>query len=318
MSTSQQHHGSIMNAFNGSLDNEQCEQIRLESEELYFAQRLKQAHAKVVEALRVAIQIYGKASLHLVPFYLLLIDILLREKQLKPSEEMLSLVNWLLIKNGDTLVSTAKFSEETTRHFQIRMNKLYSLLHLEYEAFLEGLQCAANGTYHCSLLFGPDHVYTSELYFCLGITFHRMQRGTLLKESRQDGQKNNELQQQIQQNDRSLAMLDKVVDIWQCFLTNPPQNLAAWKLEHRRLLQEANLMLHQIVSMRETLLGAKHITTGQVQYTLGLLLLLLQDKDQAKVFVKQAADIYVTELGSEHPSTVEVIGALRELDEIGS
>ncbi|KAG7395601.1 Zinc finger MYND domain-containing protein 12 [Phytophthora boehmeriae] len=311
--------------------HEQCEQLRRESEELCFLRQIKQAHGKAVAALKLATETYGKNSLRLVPFYLVLVDISLRERQLKPAEEVLSLVNWLLIKDrkpegsasGVLLgagASLPELPEEMKNLFVIRMNKLYSMLHLEYGAFSEGLQRAAHGAYHCSLLFGPDHLYTSELYFCLGLIFHRMQRAAARQQQTQQEthHQQRDMQQRSQQNDSALAMLDKVVDIWYRFLTNPPEDTAAWMLEHQRLrIQEASVMLQQIITIRQNMLGPKHVATGEVLYTLGLLFLFLGDHGQAKAFVKQALDIYIETLGPEHPSTVDVIGVLQQLDEAG-
>ncbi|ETN08490.1 hypothetical protein PPTG_12263 [Phytophthora nicotianae INRA-310] len=334
MSTSPHRHDHVDISDDRSA-HEQCEQMLRESEELCFLRQLKPAHAKAVAALKMATEVYGKNSLRLVPFYLVLVEISLRERQLKPAEEVLSLVNWLLVKDRKVCVdnsasgiltgakaSVPELPEEMKNLLVIRMNKLYSLLHLEYGTFSEGLQRAAHGAYHCSLLFGPDHLYTSELYFCLGLIFHRMQRAALRQQQTQlqeeSQQQQREMQQRNQQNDSALAMLDKVVDIWYRFLTNPPEDTAAWMLEHRRLrIQEASSMLQQIVSIRQNLLGAKHVATGEVQYTLGLLYLFLGDHIQAKAFVKQALDIYVDALGPEHPSTVDVIGVLHQLDEAG-
>ncbi|KAG2766986.1 hypothetical protein PC129_g10959 [Phytophthora cactorum] len=335
MSASPLRHGPVMDISEGPSAHEQCEQMRRESEELCFLGQLKPAHAKAVAALKLATEAYGKNSLRLVPFYLVLVDISLRERQLKPAEEVLSLVNWLLVKDRKVGVDDSasgiltgvqpfvpELPEEMKNLLVIRMNKLYSLLHLEYGAYSEGLQRAAHGAYHCSLLFGPDHLYTSELYFCLGLIFHRMQRAALRQQQAQPQQESQqqqrELQQRNQQNDSALAMLDKVVDIWYRFLTNPPEDTAAWMLEHRRLrIHEASSMLQQIVGIRQNLLGAKHVATGEVQYTLGLLYLFMGDHLQAKAFVKQALDIYVDALGPEHPSTVDVIGVLHQLDEAG-
>ncbi|KAL4168099.1 hypothetical protein KRP22_011652 [Phytophthora ramorum] len=332
---SPQRHGPAVDSSDGSPSpHEQCEQLRRESEELCFLRQLKPAHGKAVAALKMATEAYGKNSLRLVPFYLVLVDISLRERQLKPAEEILSLVNWLLVKDRKAGVdsnsgvlfgpgaSLPELPEEMKNVFVIRMNKLYSLLHLEYGAYSESLQRAAHGAYHCSLLFGPDHLYTSELYFCLGLTFHRMQRAAVRQQQAQPHQESQqqqrELQQRNQQNDSALAMLDKVVDIWYRFLTNPPEDTAAWMLEHQRLrIQEASSMLQQIVSIRQNLLGAKHVATGEVLYTLGLVFLFLGDHGQAKAFVKQALDIYVDALGPEHPSTVDVLGVLHQLDEAG-
>lgn len=321
MLTSPQRHGIAMKAFEGSSVEEQCEQMRFESEDLYFLQQHEPAHTKAVAALKIAVEVYGNKSLHLVPFYLLLVDIVLCEKELKPAEEMLLLVDWLLVKTGDSPASALELPEESKSLLVVRMNKLYSLLHLEYGAFPEGLQCAAQGAHHCSRLFGPNHVYTSELYFCLGVIFYRMQCGSSLNEQMQSHQESQPQQRALEQRDQqkksALAMLDKVVDIWYRFLTNPPEDPATWMSKNRRLLQEASAMLQQIVSIRRNLLGTKHVATGEVQYTLALLFLFKECHIQAKAFVKQAVNIYVDALGSEHPSTMNVIHVLQQLDEAG-
>lgn len=278
-----------------------CERLRKESEELCFLQQLKPAHEKAVAALKQASDVYGKNSLRLVPFYLVLVEISLQERQLKQAEEMLSLVNWLLVKDrkaltvggsangsshgpsGPHALQQEVLPEEMKNLYVIRMNKLYSVLLMEYEAYTEALQRASHGAYHCSLLFGPEHLYTSELYFCLGLIFSRMQRLS------PPGQQ----KKQQREHESALGMLDKVVDIWYRFLTNPPEETAAWMLEHQRLrIYEASKMLQQIITIRSASLGVAHVATGEVLYTQGLIFLFLGDHVQAKAFVQQALDVY--------------------------
>lgn len=274
------------------MTEDECEQLRRASEELCYLGQLKPAHEQAVAALKAASDTYGKNSLRLVPFYLAVADVALRDKQLKQAEEVLSLVNWLLVKdrggpgpgNGLPTPPPELLAEETKNLFVIRMNKLYCLLHLEFGVFNEALQRAAHGAYHCSLLFGPEHLYTSELYFCLGLIFHRMSR-------QRDGSQQH--QQQQTPGDSALAMLDKVVDIWYRFLTNPPEETAAWMLEHQRLrLREAASMLQQIAGIRQQVLGPNHVASGEALYTQGLLFLFLGDHARAKTTVRQALDIY--------------------------
>lgn len=285
-----------------------CEKLRKESEELCFLQQLKPAHNKAIAALTEATELYGKSSLRLVPFYLVLVEIALQERQLKQAEEVLSLVNWLLVKDRKSAGAAGVISpsggpsvlavhshhnhhhqedealpEEMKNIFVIRMNKLYSMLLMEYQAYTEALQRASHGAYHCALLFGPEHLYTSELYFCLGSIFSRMQQ---VHSSSQH-------QKQQRDNENALGMFDKVVDIWYRFLTNPPEETAAWMLEHQRLrIYEASRMLQQIIKLRSAVLGANHVATGEVLYTQGLVLLFLGDHAQAKRFVQQSLDVY--------------------------
>lgn len=273
----------------------QCEALRRESEELCFLKRLKPAHDKAVQALQAATELFGKNALQLVPFYLVLVEIALGERQLKQAEEVLSLVNWLLVKdrkqqqNGPSVAAAiaatttsaaggggSDVPEELTNLYVIRMNKLYSRLLMEYEAYPEALQRGAHGAYHCALLLGPEHLYTAEMYFWLGRIFSRMQSSP------------------TQESENALGMFDKVVDIWYRFLTHPPEDTAAWMLEHQRLrIYEASSMLQHIAQTRARTLGAKHVATGEVLYTQGLLFLFLEDHTQAKLFVQQALDVYV-------------------------
>ncbi|KAF1323699.1 hypothetical protein FI667_g10279, partial [Globisporangium splendens] len=191
-------------------------------------------------------------------------DIALHERQLKQAEEVLSLVNWLLVKDRQTAPlspTTAHangrrhedVSEEMKNLYVIRMNKLYSVLLMEYDAFTEALQRVSHGAYHCSLLFGPEHLYTSELYFCLGSIFSKMQQ-----------QASNNAKQQQRDQENALGVFDKVVDIWYRFLTNPPEDTAAWMLEHQRLrIYEASKMLQHIATMRSNALEcARYVPRG--------------------------------------------------------
>ncbi|TYZ57732.1 hypothetical protein PybrP1_000724 [[Pythium] brassicae (nom. inval.)] len=155
-----------------AVDFEACEQLRRESEELCFLQQLRPARDKALAALKAATTLLGKNLLRLAPFYLVLADMALCERQLPQAEELLALVNWLL----EPLDAEHAMPEEATNLLVIRMNKLYCALLLEREAFPEVLQHATHGAYLCALLFGPKHLYTSELYFCLGAVFSLMQQ----------------------------------------------------------------------------------------------------------------------------------------------
>lgn len=298
------------------MDLEACEQLRRESEELCFLQQLKPARDKAVAALKAATTLLGQGSLRLAPFHLALADVALRERQLPQAEELLALVNWLLVRSrggaagaGDVsssalavppglLEGDQAMPEEATNLLVIRMNKLYSALLLEREVFPDALQRAAHGAYHCALLFGPEHLYTSELYFSLGAIFNRMhqtqqQQKATAATTRSSSAPGHQLQRQQRDGESALGMFDKVVDIWYRFLTNPPEDTAAWMLEHQRLrVYEASRMLHTIAQTRSTVLGASHVATGEALYTQGLVSLFLGDHTQAKSFVQRSLDIY--------------------------
>jgi hypothetical protein len=247
------------------------ERLRQEGEELNFLKEFKQAHEKANTALKGMTEIYGENALQVVPFYLLVIEIALQEKNLKKAEEMLSLINWILVKDKKTIgpnCSTENSNANTTNSipdevkdmYGIRMNKLYCLLLLEYKAFQEALQRGARGAYHCSLLFGPEHLYTSELYFSIGRALQRQALTESVEET-----KDNEGEHL---KDAALGMFDKVVDIWYRFLTDQPENTSTYMLEHQRLrLFEGTRMLQLIADARVQALGIAHVATGEVLYT---------------------------------------------------
>lgn len=284
-----------------------CEQLRRASEELCNFGQLREAREKAVAALKSATDLFGSGAPRLAPFYLTVADVALRDKQLAQAEEVLALVNWLLVKdqggggggNGTPLVSPSSIppSEDGTLPGEarnllvVRMNKLSSLLHLELGRFDEALRRAAHGAYHCALLFGPEHLYTSELYYCLGLSFDRVHKHHRASASATS------LASPSATSDSALAMFDKVVDIWYRFLTSPPEETAAWMLANqRRRLFEAVLMLAQVAVLRKAALGDTHVATGEAMYTQALLLLFLGDNARAKTTVRQALDIYVATL----------------------
>jgi hypothetical protein len=71
-------------------------------------------------------------------------------------------------------------------------------------------------------------------------------------------------------------------------------------------LKEGMDMLDRILSTRVKLLGESHIATGEVKYTVGLLLLFLGKRSQAFEYVRAAQAIYTEKLGEKHPSTADV------------
>jgi hypothetical protein len=79
-------------------------------------------------------------------------------------------------------------------------------------------------------------------------------------------------------------------------------------------LKEGMDMLSRILQTRIKLLGDNHIATGEVKYTVGLLLLFLGDKQSANQYVNEASIIYKEKLGDGHPSTIDVVGVAESIE----
>ena len=84
-------------------------------------------------------------------------------------------------------------------------------------------------------------------------------------------------------------------------------------LEHltEEYLADGHRQLEQALETRRRLLGAMHIATGEVQFTLGLFeLYLLGNNDAAEAFVAAAQKSYESQLGPDHPSAIHVTNCL--------
>ena len=76
-------------------------------------------------------------------------------------------------------------------------------------------------------------------------------------------------------------------------------------------LAEGHNQLEQVLETRRRLLGAVHIATGEVQFTLGLFeLYLLGNDEAAEAFVVAAHKSYESQLGPDHPSAMHVTACL--------
>lgn len=227
-----------------------------------------------VEALRLALEMYEKGSIEVVPCYLALADAHIGASKLKKAEEFLSLTNWNIVKSGEALHEPRG-----------RMHLIYGKLYTLREKYDDALHQVANAVYHLSMEYGPEHLETSFGYFHIGTVF--------LAQGRKDP---------------ALAMFDKVVDIWYKFLSSIEV------IDHQKETQEieniqtylAVEIFKRILTTRIRVLGAEHIATGEARYTLSLLFLYLGEKQSAQKEVASALSIYRAQLGDGHPSTLDV------------
>ena len=137
---------------------------------------------------------------------------------------------------------------------------------------------------------GPEHVDTSGGFFHMANIFYAQNK-----------------------IDNALAFYDKVVDVWYKFLSLVRNNAELAETFSEAQLKEGMDMLERIMGTRVKLLGESHIATGEVKYTVGLLLLFLGKRQAANVYVQAAAEIYKEKLGEAHPSTIDVVGVAESI-----
>lgn len=195
------------------------ELTRAEASKLLVQGQAELAIPAALQSLKVAIDVFGKGHLSLVPSYLLLAEANMGLRRFQQAEEFLQMANWAIYKNPD---SSAHLRSPLRRLFgriylaQGRYNDaLEQLAHdVRRWAFPPGpwrrLRCAAVQVYYSSVSHGPEHYKTAGGYFQMGMAF--------LKKD---------------EIEKCLAFLDKVVDIWYKFLTGLRSTIAGARVRVR-------------------------------------------------------------------------------------
>ncbi|KAF0699862.1 Aste57867_9572 [Aphanomyces stellatus] len=267
---------------------------KAQCEEQLIRRDFQGAYATIVESVKDAVGLYGKASLHLVPHYLCMAEVGLELSHMNQVEEVLALCIWNIVKSTEEDAA----NESKTLSHRALVCKFYGRYHSECEHFDEAIKQAANGAYYASLVHGPEHIVTSTLYYTLGAIFQKNFR-----------------------TEEALGMFDKVVEIWYKHLaaattSQRNQDDGFLSLEAKqsnvieRIHHEGAAILVHVLDTRGKILGETHIATGEVQYTMGLLRLYMGDMGAAKQAILKALSIYTDALGSLHPSTVDVQSVL--------
>lgn len=226
-----------------------------------------------VQSLAFSKEYFGEDAIELVPSYLLLAQCYLGQKKFGQVQEYLGLANWSVLKTPDC-------------NYEIRsqLHRTFGKLCAAQGKHNEATTHLAKDIYWMSLHKGPEHVATSTGYFHLATVFDAQHRV-----------------------EAALALYDKVVDIWYKYLSTVRMAGEDAQETSEAQCEEALQMLTKILSVREQVLGEFHIATGEAQYTLGLLQLLMdRDLDTALSCIDSAHQVYTTHLGSDHPSTKDV------------
>lgn len=220
--------------------------------------------------LRFSQKVFGENSVRVVPAYLLLAEAQLGLGRTQQAEEFLSMARWNVQQNPDC-------GNELRATLYRNFGKLCKAQGKGDEA----LRHFGEDVYYSSLEMGPEHPDTARGYFHMATIFY-MKREV----------------------EHALALFDKVVDCWYKYLLGTgDEGMGMGEAQ----LQEARGMLQFVADRREKFLGERHIATGEVQYTLALLLIGMNSDHQTSLeYVKNALGIYKEQLGEDHPSTRDV------------
>lgn len=150
-----------------------------------------------MQALRFSINLFGQASIDLVPSYLLLGEASIGLGRYQQAEEYLSLAKFAILKKPDCAYS-----------LRSQLHRNFGRLYSSQGKYDEALQQLANDIYYCSLQFGPESIHTTGGYYQMGNVFIS---------------KNN--------YENALAMYEKVVEIWYANLNHAIQTLETTHVE---------------------------------------------------------------------------------------
>ena len=271
-----------------------------EAANLLSTQKCQLAIPAAIQALKFSKDVYGEKSVEVVSPYLLLAQASLGLKNLKETEEFLSLAKWNVLN-----------STECPDRTRSQLHQLIGRLNFAQCNFEAANLEFANSIFYSSRCYGAEAVATAPGYFRLGDSF---------------------LAQSNIEN--ALAFFDKVVDIWYKYLSavhsssetnlkndNEGNNNIEIAKETALLndaehlsedqIADGRSQLEQIMDSRRRLLGENHIASGEVQYTLGLFdFFLLGNQQSAESFISAAHKTYDQQLGNAHPSTRHVHAVL--------
>jgi tetratricopeptide (TPR) repeat protein len=257
---------------------ELCEQ---EASKFLASGRHELAIPGAIQALSFLKELHGDGAMEMVSSYLLLAEANLGLGRFQQADEFLSLANWSVLQNPEC---SNKVRSKLHRNF----GKLYSAQGKLNEALVE----LSKDIYCSSLEVGPEHVNTSAGYYYMASIFYTQHR-----------------------IENALAFYDKVIDIWYKFVAAARTDVDLAQSLSSSQLSEGVDMVSFILQTRAKLLGINHIATGEARYTLGLLHIVRADYQEARECISAACDIYGKHLGSEHPSTRDVLNVLLQINQ---
>mmetsp|Transcript_56353 Transcript_56353/g.132101 ORF Transcript_56353/g.132101 Transcript_56353/m.132101 type:complete len:363 (-) Transcript_56353:201-1289(-) len=246
-----------------------------------------------LQALKFAIEIYGKEAVELVAAYLLLAEANLGLRRLRIAEEFLSMANWNILKHpeaGSSMMS----------NLQRNFGRLYAA----QQRYNEALQAFATDIYYSSRDYGPENIRSAPSYFHMGRVF-----------------------QSHQKLDRAAAFYTKVIDIYTIFLESWMDHMEGGSGDIPQELntvesEEAIEIIKHIVEYRDKRAGedllsqdSVRVEVAEARYTLALFQTYTGDTAGARECFAQALETFLSTIGIDHSRTKKCQKFLEHLEE---
>ena len=212
--------------------------------------------------------------------------------------QYLALAKWIVLND-----------EKCSDRVKSRLHQLLGRLHTAEGKFEDAKTEFASSIFFSAKTYGAEAIATAIGYYNLGDVFIAL--GNI---------------------ESALAFFDKVVDIWYKYLSGlhsqalnkmggrfvetpdnmtPLGDLLPNEDPTEAQLTDGRNHLTQILDNRQRLLGDNHIATGEVQYSLGLFeFFILGNEEESARYMSVAHEIYQSQLGPSHASTLHVNAVL--------
>ncbi|XP_065061370.1 zinc finger MYND domain-containing protein 12-like [Rhopilema esculentum] len=251
------------------------ELTRTVGQKLLFEGKYEYAIPAAMQSLKFSIDVYGLASIELVPSYLILGEACIGLGRLPQAEEYLSQAQWTVLK-----------TPTCSNAIKSRLYRNIGLLYATQGNSKEALRQFADDIYHSSLEFGTNNISTSGGYFHMANVFFRQ----------------NKL-------DVAFSLYSQVTEIWFDHLNNlvdqriqeppppsgiGPAQIASEKVEFDHLdeAQEAEVVqvLGAILELRENQAVQTPSTMCSIYFTTAMMHLVLNNFEKARIFGTKALE----------------------------
>lgn len=268
-----------------------------ESRNLLSSEKYQLAIPGAIQALKFSKELFGDMSVENVEPYLILAQSSLGMHSPRQAEEYLALAKWIVLND-----------EKCSDKVKSRLHQLLGRLHTAEGRFEDAKTEFASSIFYSAKAYGAEAIATAIGYYNLGDVFIAL--GNI---------------------ESALAFFDKVVDIWYKYLsglhsqalskmggrfvdgpdTTPLGEALPIEDPTEAQLTDGKNHLTQILDNRQRLLGDNHIATGEVQYSLGLFEFFISgNEEEASRYMSVAHEIYQSQLGQSHASTLHVSAVL--------
>lgn len=256
-----------------SRQKQMIELTRTVGQKLLFEGKYEYAIPAAMQSLKFSIDVYGLASIELVPSYLILAEACIGLGRSSQAEEYLSQAQWTVVK-----------IPSCSNEIKSRLHRNLGMLYATQTNYTEALRHLADDIYYSSLAFGTDHIKTSGGYFHMANVFFR--------QNKQDVAFSHYLQVTKIWNEHLGLLVDQRITEPPPLTGIGPAQVASTDVEFDSLDEaqaaEAVQVLGAILEIREqqTVKNPSVMTT--VYFTLAMLHLILQEHQKALVFADKA------------------------------